>query len=466
MLALGLIAGLAIAGQILVQDSLERQREGGQIVNTAGYQRMLSQRISLKLVVFQAGQPTAREDLNAILSLRDRWVAAHEKLSVQVGKLAYGEAAQATMESLLSEVAAPLRRISAMADRLAVQGKLTEDDRRTLLADQEIFLPLMDAVVLGLEKSVRARVAYLQGVEFVLLGLTLVVLALEALLIFRPAVQRLQASLEQLEQRNRQSAKRLESLRHLAGGVAHHFNNLLTGILGHADLQRVDAIASGQSTEYIDAQITGCHRAADIVSQLLKYSGYGPLLCQPLSLGPWLQGLGAKSTSAQSKIYVEVEVMEEAVASVDPAALTQAVEGLLANALEAMKGHLGTITLRLEQVALAEPRVMSGPYQLELPPGLYACLRVIDHGVGMTAEQMNTMFEPFHTNKEFGRGLGLAAILGIVHGHGGGIEVVSQYRRGSTVSIFLPLLIDPAGNQNGWPQKAQKSQKDGKATSG
>ena len=438
--ALSLIAGLAIVGQILVQRSLISQQSGGHVVNMAGYQRMLSQRITLKVILYDGTQSDARAQIRAIEVLRDRWVAAHAELVAQVDPVAFGGTAQTALARLLDDLRQPLLRISAQVDTLANKGSLTASERSALLTDQEIFLPLMDAVVLGFEQSVRGRVAFLQGVELALLILTLVVLALEAALIFRPAVQRLRASLEQLEQRGQQSAKRLESLRHLAGGIAHNFNNILTAVQGHAELQRLDAVAARQSTEYIDAQINGCRRAADIVVQLLNYSGYGRFDRESTTLGPWLAALTKSLAPEGSPVALEVEVVEDAVAAVDRKAITQAVDGLVANAIEAMAGQGGKVVVKLLQASLTEPRLMSGPYRAELPPGLYACIRVIDQGEGITAEEAERIFDPYHTRKQFGRGLGLAAILGVAHGHGGGIEVESRLGRGSTVSLYLPIM--------------------------
>ena len=436
--ALSLIAGLAIAGQVLVQRSLNSQRSGSHVVNLAGYQRMLSQRISLKILLHDRAQPDAPAQLREIAALRDRWVAAHAVLVAQADEVAYDRTARASLAGLLDNLHQPLQRMAAMVDTLADKGSLTPAEQHAVLTDQEIFLPLMDAVVLGLEQSVSARVAFLQDLELGLLLTILVVLALEAVLIFRPAVRRLETSLAQLDHRGRQAAWRLESLRHLAGGIAHSFNNILTGIMGHAQLQRLDALASRHSTEYIDAQLEGGRRAAEIVSQLLLYSGHGKFDLQPTPLGPWLCDLAKSFTPPGSLVEVRVEVIEDSTVAVDRKAIKQTVRGLVANAVEAMAGRSGAVEVRLVQESLTEPRVMSGPYRTELPPGLYACIRVTDQGDGITAEELEHIFDPYRTRKEFGRGLGLAAILGIAHGHGGGIELVSQPGRGSTASLYLP----------------------------
>lgn len=442
-IALGLIAALAIGGQILVQLALRRQSGDGHVVNMAGYQRMLSQRLTLKMVLFDPGQPEASAQFAAIAAMRDRWVDAHKRLMTGLPETAYGEAARNTLGGLLEEAGRPLTRIASLPDRLAGNRALADTERTALLADQEIFLPLMDSVVLGLEQSATARVAFLQRVEFALLAITLAVLALEALLIFRPAAWRLRTSLDQLDHRNRQAARSLESLRHLTGGIAHHFNNLLTGIMGHAELERIDALRDGRSTEYADAQLACGKRAAAIVTQLTRYSGESRYHCAPTDLGSWLRSFVPHEIPGNPGLKIDLEVVDEAVASIDRTALEPAVHGLLANAIEAMKDRTGLIRVRLSQTLLSEPRIMSGPYRLELLPGLYACLQIADTGEGIAPGDLDSIFDPFYSRRELGRGLGLASVLGIVHGHGGGICVESAPGRGSEVSLFLPLTGQP-----------------------
>ena len=435
-----MIAALAIGGQVLVQLSLTSQRGDGHLVNQAGYQRMLSQRIALKMMLHDGANPDAAAQIALLVTMQKRWLASHAELSGRVDRIAYGETARATLGALVSEADQPLQRISALVSKLALTGSLTAAERTALMADQELFLPLMDAVVLGFERSVQARVAFLQRVELTLLIITLLVLGLEARLIFRPAVDRLQSSLDQLELRNRQATRRLESLQHLAGGIAHHFNNLLTGIMGNAELERLDASEHQRNTEYLDAQISDCRRAAKIIAHLVAYSGHDQLDFEPVALGPWLAEVAGSCALPDPGVKLEVKVMEDAVAAVNRPALRQALEGILLNAVEAMKSHgAGVVSIKLFQVMLAEPKLASGPYRTELPVGLYACIQVIDGGKGIAPENLDQIFDPYFTSKEFGRGLGLASVLGIVHSHGGGIEVESAPGHGSTVSLFIPL---------------------------
>ncbi|RXK56282.1 hypothetical protein ESB00_10525 [Oleiharenicola lentus] len=459
--ALSLIAALAIAGQVLVQLTLNRQSGDSHVVNMAGYQRMLSQRLTLKILLFDPTQADASAQLDAIEAMRDRWVGTHRKLVIGLPDIAYGATAHSTLAALLDEAGHPLGRIAALAADLSPQSTLSAANRTALLADQELFLPLMDSVVLGLEKSASARVAFLQRVEMALLLITLVVLALEALLIFQPAVRRLQTSIDQLEHRNRQAAGSLASLRHLTGGIAHHFNNLLTGIMGHAELERLDALRDGRSTEYADAQLECGKRAAAIVTQLTRYSGEARYRCEPVTLGPWLRSFIPAGAPDNPDVRITLDIADDATVAIDRSALEPAVHGLLANAIEAMNGSAGLIQVRLTQAVLLEPRTMSGPYRAELPPGLYACLCISDNGEGIAASEFDRIFDPFYSQRGLGRGLGLASVLGIVHGHGGGICVESAPNRGSEVSVYLPLSGRTAGKLP--PAAAKKSPSNGAA---
>ena len=148
--ALSLIAVLAIVGQVLVQRSLVSQYGGSHIVNEAGYQRMLSQRITLKMTLYDEAQPDSRAQIRAIEALRDRLGRrALLDLVDHVDKVAFGGTAETALARLLDDLHQPLERISVLVDRLANRGSLTAAERSELLTDQEIFLPLMDAVVMG-----------------------------------------------------------------------------------------------------------------------------------------------------------------------------------------------------------------------------------------------------------------------------------------------------------------------------
>ncbi len=443
MIALGTVAALAIVGQVVVQYALVEQRASGHVVNQAGRQRMLSQRLTLKaLLLEEAASEERLAVINEMRLLNELWLTSHSDLIEAARRLAADDAARDSLLGLLAELERPMLAVSGVVAKLVEGGSLDPVQRRLLLRNQEIFLPLMDAAVRQLEQSATARVTALQRVELGLLFFTLVVLAIEALLVFRPAVDRLARTLAELEQKRRTSAGRLESLRHLAGGIAHHFNNILTSILGNAELIRLDAEPHGRVAGYAEAQVRQCERAAGMISQLVLYGGDRKIDPRPTALGPWLRGVIRDLPSSARGGTVEFEVVEDAVAEIDGALLHQAIEGLMANAAEAMADRSGSVCLELDQEILSAPKSMAGPYDLQLPPGLYARIRVIDQGVGIQRTEIDQIFDPFYTHKSFGRGMGLASILGVAHAHQGAIEVESVPEQGTTVSLYLPISVE------------------------
>ncbi|WP_221032033.1 ATP-binding protein [Actomonas aquatica] len=447
ILALGTVALLAIGGQVLVQYALASQSRSGRVVNEAGFQRMLSQRLSLKLTLLERGAEAERaEQLAEIVRLRDQWRQAHLDLIESSRELAFGRAARSSIEDMFERVGHPLEAIATVVDRLEQGQELTPAMAAAVLHNQEVFLPLMDATVRELELSVAGRVAWLQKLELGLLLVTLAVLVVEALLVFRPAVARLQRTLVELERRRLETAGRLDSLRHLSAGIAHHFNNILTSVMGNAELIRIESKGDRQRMDFAEAQVQQCQRAADIVAELLLYSGNAQPQPRPVGLARWLRDAMDALPAPPAGVTLEVDIKEDTVARVDGDLLHKALEGLVANAYEAMTARQGRVTVTLDQDVLGEPKPMAGPYHLALPAGLYATLEVADAGVGISRYDLDHVFDPYFTRKSFGRGLGLASILGVAHAHHGGVQIESTEGEGTTVTLYLPLALESSAD--------------------
>jgi len=446
IVALGLIAALAIGGQVLVQRALTVQGEDGSLINEAGRQRMLSQRIVMStLAVENEASPALRQRrLNDIVTALDTWTATAVRLETHAAQ----DARRAGLADLLRKARPPMDRMVAAARTVVNDADQTPAAASLLLADEELFLPLMDAIVYWLELDSTRRVAMLRQLEFILLGVTLVVLVLEALLIFRPAVARLRTTMNQLEVRQEQTRRRLDSLRHLAGGLAHHFNNLLFGVTGYAELLKRDARQNHRSVEYIDAQLDNCQRAMQLTHQLLAYSGYGKLELRPTHLADLVHEVLTESVPSASPVKLDLQVREDTRLQIDQREIRKALGGLIANAVEAMEDRPGRVRIVVDQTIVDEPLVAAGPYQQELPTGLYARVRVVDQGCGMTAAQLERIFDPFYSTKTFGRGLGMSATLGIAHAHGGGVVVRSRPDEGSEAILYLPVETAAAASDS------------------
>jgi PAS domain S-box-containing protein len=248
-------------------------------------------------------------------------------------------------------------------------------------------------------------------------------------------------------------AQKLESLGVLAGGIAHDFNNLLTVILANASFVRnstTDATERGERMSMIE---TAARRAADMCRQMLAYAGRGSFVTERVSLSSLVQDtarLLLVSISKKARIELALDPRLPPV-DADPSQLRQVVMNLVLNASEALGDNPGEIRV---STRLGRPETLPGSivHAFDLPDGDCVCLEVVDTGTGMSPATLARIFDPFFTTKFAGRGLGLAAVLGIVRAHHGALTVVSAPDRGTTFRLFLP----PAAGAS-WPSAATRA---------
>ena len=245
-------------------------------------------------------------------------------------------------------------------------------------------------------------------------------------------------------------AQKLESLALMAGNVAHDFNNLLASVLGNAQLSlrqlrhgSTDVNAAGLTRSLNDI-ITASTRAADLCQQLLAYSGRGRFQIDRIDVGAVVAGMAkVLEVNVGKSITVNVDAAREQTwVDVDPTQLRQVIMNLVLNAAEAMDGREGTIRITTELVDLDEATIATSS-QPDVAPGRYVGLDVADAGCGMTADEIAPIFDPFYSTKATGRGLGLAAVHGIVRGHHGTLRVASEPGRGTTFTVLLPAAARP-----------------------
>ncbi len=244
----------------------------------------------------------------------------------------------------------------------------------------------------------------------------------------------------QLLERQIQHAQKLESLGILAGGIAHDFNNLLVGILGNAGLALMRLESDDPLRRTIEGIQAAGTRAADLTKQMLAYSGRGKFVIQFVDLTAVVEEmaelLGAsisKRATCRFDLASDVPVIEA-----DATQIHQVVMNLITNASEALGEGAGDITLRTGSVRADRAFFASAHLDDDLPEGRYAFVEVSDTGCGMDEETRAKIFDPFFTTKFMGRGLGLAAVLGIVRGHQGTIRVTSAQGEGTTVLVLFP----------------------------
>lgn len=235
-------------------------------------------------------------------------------------------------------------------------------------------------------------------------------------------------------------AQRRESIGLLASGIAHDFNNLLTIIQGHAELTLCDLPVASPLRENVAAIVHGVQRAADLTAQMLAYAGKGRFVVQPLQLNCLIQeiaGLLRASITRHATVHYQLAAALPPIEA-DAAQIRQVVLNLLVNASEALLEQAGQITVVTLAEDLSATRLNELILGADLPPGHYVRMSVTDTGCGMDEATRARMFEPFFSTKFTGRGLGLAALQGIIRSHHGAIEVLSTPGQGTTINVWLP----------------------------
>jgi signal transduction histidine kinase len=239
--------------------------------------------------------------------------------------------------------------------------------------------------------------------------------------------------------------QKLESIGMLAGGIAHDFNNLLVGILGNTSLLLTELPPGSPLLERAARIETAATRAAELTQQMLAYAGKGRFVVEPLDLNTLIaempQLLSAsisKNATLQRQLAPNLPAIEG-----DITQLRQLIMNLIINASEAIGDQPGTI-----QVSTSVRHLTATDHLGDndaLPAGDYVVLEVADDGCGMDETTLARIFDPFFTTKFTGRGLGLAAVQGIVRSHQGALKVASIYGYGTTFSILLPCAATSIG---------------------
>ena len=248
------------------------------------------------------------------------------------------------------------------------------------------------------------------------------------------------------EERMRHAAK-LESLGVLAGGIAHDFNNLLVAIMGNASLLEDEIPAGTPAREMLESVIKASERAAMLTRQILAYSGQGRFVVEPLDISEQVKQITAL---LQASLAKSVEVRLDLAAGLPPveadaSQIQQLIMNLVVNAAEAIGSRAGLVELVTGDEVVDAAEISQWVLADNVQPGRFVVLTVRDNGVGMDAQTQARIFDPFFTTKFTGRGLGLAAALGITRGHSGGIKLVSAPGKGTTFQVFLPAAAAIAG---------------------
>jgi PAS domain S-box-containing protein len=287
--------------------------------------------------------------------------------------------------------------------------------------------------------------------------------------------QRLSRELVEKEQSARRAAEasearsrhvqKLESIGVLAGGIAHDFNNLLHVVLGNADIALGNLVAGSPAQGPLEEVVRATLRAADLTRQLLAYSGKGVFVVRHLDLSTEVREMATLlRTSITKQATLSWELAPDLPpVSADPTQIRQIVMNLITNASDALGESGGTITLRtgvtrledLEHQRFGAP--LQGEEALEQKKGPLVYLEIGDTGAGMGPETLSRIFDPFFSTKFAGRGLGLAAVMGIVRSHHGLIRIRTERGEGTVFRVLFPAvagtaskIAKPSGERSEW----------------
>jgi PAS domain S-box-containing protein len=237
------------------------------------------------------------------------------------------------------------------------------------------------------------------------------------------------------------NVEKLESLSVLAAGIAHDFNNLFGAMLGNAELALMDLAADSPARSVIREIISATQRAAELSSQMLAYAGKAGVAPQPLDIGDMVADTAARVARAGSR-FDDLQLDIEAGLPRVPADLAQvriAVTALLTNAFEALPAEGGRVRITVALHHLTSAELQSTYLAPKREGGRFIRIEVRDNGHGMDDETLRRAFDPFWSTRFTGRGLGLPAVLGIVRGHGGAIDVRSARDQGTTAILYFPV---------------------------
>ena len=338
-------------------------------------------------------------------------------------------------EELLGRTAADLHLWDSPEDRERVVAAIARDGyalrqpARVRRASGELRTALVSAMVMELEGE-RCMLALAEDVT---------------------EAQRTADALKRAEEEQRRlerqmhDAQRLEALGLLAGGVAHDFNNLLTGIQGYAELAARRAEPGSPVGPLLGEILVGARRAAELTQKMLAFAGGARLEVAWVGLNEIVAEVAERARAALPagrEIRLELARPGPGLEG-DATHIRQVVTNLLLNAAEALDAAPGTIRVVTGETWCERARLDLAVVGRERQEGRYAYLTVRDDGCGMSDEVRSRIFDPFFSTKFTGRGLGLAAVLGIVRAHQGAIEIESRPGAGSVFTVLLPLALAP-----------------------
>jgi two-component system cell cycle sensor histidine kinase/response regulator CckA len=264
-----------------------------------------------------------------------------------------------------------------------------------------------------------------------------------AVLVFRDMTEKVQKDEELIKW------QKLESIGNLAGGIAHEFNNFLAGILGNISLGKQALDPGSRAYARLEEAEKASSMASELAARLLTFSKGGSPVRELISLDGVIRdsaGLATRGTPVRCSIEIQEGLWA---AYADAGQIGQAVSNLVLNAAQAIPGE-GTVTIRADNITVGEGQIAY------MTPGRYVRIDVADTGVGIPAENLKRVLDPYFTTREGGPGLGLTTAYHIMKSHGGNLFVESEPGKGTTVSLLLPATTER-------PSRAMEAERAGRA---
>ena len=251
-----------------------------------------------------------------------------------------------------------------------------------------------------------------------------------------------------------QHAQKLESLGVLAGGIAHDFNNILVAILGYSDLALRVMPSHDPNRQYLEEIGKGARSAADLATQMLAYSGKGAFERKVFELNGLVTDMAhLLEVTLSKKVKLNYDLADNHTAvQGDSSQVRQVIMNLITNASDAIDDVTGAISVSTGTIEINSAQTQQDASGTQLPEGVYVFLDVTDTGCGMDKATLARLFDPFFTTKFAGRGLGMAAVQGIMSGHKGMIEVTSEPGVGSTFKALFPAHDLPTHDRSSSPR--------------
>lgn len=243
-----------------------------------------------------------------------------------------------------------------------------------------------------------------------------------------------------------QQAQKMKAIAALAGGIAHEYNNALSGITGNIDLIRLYYAEDKRINRYVEPMCNSARRMERLTHQLLAYALGGKYEASYIALNQLIEKtLPIIINTIDPALRVETDLGRQIPdIKADGTQIQMVLSAVISNAVEAVNGN-GLIQLHTRQLTVGEAFVRS---HQTLTSGQYVCFTVEDNGKGMDKDTKARIFEPFFSTKFLGRGLGMAAAYGIVKNHAGWISVKSEMGRGTNIHIYLPAgKVPPKGHK-------------------